>query len=238
MTTEPTPAERDSATAEKLQILATEHWSLLATRAMTYNEALSRVTIYLGILSGAVIALALVAQADPFGPGFVAIAIPVLLVVVFAGLATISRLMMLNRDDYRWVIGMNRLRNAYLELHPELAPHFIASPYDDLRGALQTLGIDEPTAAGRVGSALHVFQTLPGMLGVIVAAVAAAIGALAAIGLGIPPLGAVVIAIAAFLLVLVVIDRWGRRAFGGPSPSLEPRFPSPVGDRPPGSNAG
>src|SRR4029077_6540153 len=98
-----------------------------------------------------------------------------LLVVLFAGVATIARLMHLNRDDYRWVIGMNRLRHGYLDLHPELAPNFITSPYDDAPGALRTLGID--VAAGRgLGSALHVFQTLPGMLSVIVAAVAGALG--------------------------------------------------------------
>ena len=95
-------------------------------------------TIFLAILSGAVIALALVAQADQFGPAFISIAIPILAVVLFTGIATISRLTALNRDDYRWVIAMNRLRNAYLELHPELEPHFTTSPYDDLPGALLT----------------------------------------------------------------------------------------------------
>ena len=36
----------------RLQILATEHWSLLATQALTYNESLSRVSMFLSILSG------------------------------------------------------------------------------------------------------------------------------------------------------------------------------------------
>ena len=75
------PAARESSAATRLQILATEHWSLLATRSLTYNEALSRVTIFLAILSGAVIALALVVQADGFGPTTISIAIPVLCVV-------------------------------------------------------------------------------------------------------------------------------------------------------------
>src|SRR5437016_13807343 len=99
MSTEIPPARSESGAATKLQILATEHWSLLATRSLTYNESLSRVTIFLAILSGALIALALVAQADRFGETFIAIAIPMLLVVLFAGIATISRLMRLNRDD-------------------------------------------------------------------------------------------------------------------------------------------
>src|SRR6266511_1254234 len=166
MSTESPQRGRDSAATDKLQILATEHWSLLATRSLTYTEALGRVTIFLAILSGAVIALALVAQADHFGTTFIAIAIPLLAIVAYAGVATISRLTTLNRDDYRWVVGMNRLRHAYIELHPELEPHFIASPYDDMPGALRTLGVDIRAGRG-LGSTLHVLQTLPGMLSVI-----------------------------------------------------------------------
>jgi hypothetical protein len=149
-------------------------------------------------------------------------------VVVFTGLATISRLNALNRDDYRWVIGMNRLRNAYLEIHPELAPHFITSPFDDLPGALQTLGIDDVTAGRSLGSAFHLLQTLPGMLTVIVAAVAGAIGALVARAVDAPPLGLVVAAIVGFGLVLALMRVWGRRSVARETaPTLEPRFPSP-----------
>src|ERR1700686_1355771 len=162
MSTELPPAGRAS---EELQILATEHWSLLATRSLTYTESLGRVNMFLAILSGAVIALALVAQADHFGPVFISIAIFMLSVVLLVGVFTIARLMSLNRDDFRWVIGMNRLRNAYLQLHPELEPHFVTSPYDDLAGALQTLGID-PAGGQQLGSVFHGLQTLPGMLSV------------------------------------------------------------------------
>ena len=212
--------------ATRLQVLATEHWSLLATRSLTYTESLGRVTMFLAILSGAVIALALVAQADHFGPTFIAIAIFVLAVVLFAGVATISRLMQLNADDFRWVVAMNRIRHAYLEMHPELEPHFMASPYDDVPGALQTLGIDV-TASRRVGSALHVLQTLPGMLSVIVAAVAGAIAALAAIAFAAPPLGVTLACAVAFVLAVIVLGMWGRRSVRRSDPSLEPRFPSP-----------
>jgi hypothetical protein len=45
---------------------------------LTYTELLARVNIFLAILSGAVIAPALVAQADRFGTTFVVVAIPVL----------------------------------------------------------------------------------------------------------------------------------------------------------------
>ena len=41
MSTEIPPVGRDAGAAAKLQILVTEHWSLLATRTLTYNEALA-----------------------------------------------------------------------------------------------------------------------------------------------------------------------------------------------------
>jgi hypothetical protein len=220
------PAAHDPEAAAKLQILATEHWSLLATRSLTYTESLGRVNMFLAILSGAVIALALVAQADRFGQTFIWVAILTLLVVLFAGVATIARLMALNRDDFRWVIGMNRLRHGYLELHPELEPNFITSPFDDVPGALRTLGIDVRASRG-LGSTLHVFQTLPGMLSVIVAAVAGAIGALAAEAIPIGQVGVVLAAAGAFVLAVVLMGIWGRRSFGRDDPSLAPRFPSP-----------
>src|SRR2546430_4691921 len=179
--------ERPSALpqSEALQVLATEHWSLLATRSLIYQESLGRVNMFLAVLSGAVIALALIAQADHFGVAFVSIAIFMLAVVFFTGVATVRRLMMLNRDDYHTVLGMNRLRRGYLDRHPELEQYFITGSHDDLRGVLRTLGIDAATAAG-LGSIFHGFVTLPGMVSVIVASVGGAIGGLAAIGFGAP----------------------------------------------------
>jgi hypothetical protein len=220
------PAGIDAGTATKLQILATEHWSLLATRSLTYAESLGRVSIFLAILSGGVIALALVAQADHFGPAFIAIAIVTLSVVLFTGIATIGRLMQLNGDDHRWILAMNRLRSAYLDVHPDLAPYFTTSGYDDLPGALQTLGIDV-SATRRVGSALHVFQTLPGMLSVIVAAVAGALGALVALAFAVPTIGVIVAGAVAFVLMIVLFRIWSRRSFTHLDPTLAPRFPSP-----------
>ena len=226
MSTEIPSVGRDSGAAAKLQILATEHWSLLATRALTYSEARSRVTIFLSILAVALIALALVAQADHFGAIFISIAIPLLALVMFSGIITISRLTVLNGDDYRWVIGMNRLRHAYVEAHPELEQYFVTSPYDDLPGALQTLGIDI-TAGRRLGSVFHVPQTLPGMLTVIVAALAGAIAALTALALGISPWAIGLAAAAVFVLALLLLGIWNRRSIKRSPPSLAPRFPSP-----------
>jgi hypothetical protein len=168
-----------------------------------------------------VIALALVAQADRFGLTFTLIATVMLTVVLITGIATVGRLKMLNEDDYRWVLAMNRLRHAYLELYPELEPHFMTSQYDDTVGALTTLGID--VAVNRSRSLFYSLFPLPGMLSVIVAADAGAIGALAAGGFDGSTGVVLLVGIAAFLLAAALMWAWLRSY----RPAPEARFPSP-----------
>ena len=207
----------------RLQILATEHWSLLATRALTYNESLSRVSMFLSILSGAVIALALIAQADHFGQTFDLIAILLLAVVLFFGAVTVVRLGVLNNDDLRWVMGMNRLRHAYLEQHPDLEPYFISSRFDDFHGVAVTLGFTEAEGRG-VPGLLHGFQTLPGTVGVITAVVGGSLGALIVHALGAPSSAVVGVAVAMFLLTILVLAAAGLRSFRRLRASVVPRF--------------
>lgn len=221
MSTELPPLRKDS---EAVQILATEHWSLLATRALTYQESLGRVNMFLAVLSGAVIALALVAQADHFGAAFISIAIFMLTVVAVVGFFTVSRLILLNRDDYHWVMAMNRLRHAYMELHPELEPYFFASPHDDLLGVMRTMGIEPGGPRG--GSVVHGLSTLPGMVSVIVAAVAGAIGGLVAVGFAAPPVVIVLVGVAGFVLAVALLVIWQRSDIRRGS-GFESRFPSP-----------
>ena len=42
-----------------MQILSTEHWSLLSSRALGYTDSFSRANMFFSVLSGTVIALAL-----------------------------------------------------------------------------------------------------------------------------------------------------------------------------------
>jgi len=153
--TELTPALR-------LQILTTEHWSLLSSRSMSWNEAFSRATMFLSALSGAVVALALVAQATSFGEGFSTFAILVLPVVLFVGITTFIRLVEINHEDFNWVAGMNMLRHAYLEAAPELRPYFISGWHDDEAGIMTTFG-----ARVGPGTFAHQFVTTPGVVAII-----------------------------------------------------------------------
>src|SRR5690348_12454467 len=117
----PPLSDRSGVTdAVRAQLLATEHWSLLATRSMTWNEIFSCASMFVTVLSAAIVALALVAQATAFGPVCRLFALLVLPIVLLVGVATVLRLGAANGEDFGLVIGMNRLRHAYLELAPEL----------------------------------------------------------------------------------------------------------------------
>src|SRR6266849_2891685 len=109
----------ESTADARMQILATEHWSLLATRSLTYTESISRVSMFLAVLSGAVIALALLAQVNSLHQSFSLVALLILSVVLFVGVATVGRLAALNREDGHWVMAMNRVRRGYLDMYPE-----------------------------------------------------------------------------------------------------------------------
>ncbi len=177
----PPISDRSGVTdAVRAQILATEHWSLLATRSMTWNEVFSRATMFLTVLSAAVVALALVAQATGFGPGFRLFALLVLPIVLLVGIATVIRLGDANTDDFGLVVGMNRLRHAYLELAPELEPYFVAGHHDDEAGVMQSYGLSYRLSPSRV------LAGTPNLVAAINVVVAGVLAALVADALGAP----------------------------------------------------
>src|SRR5438105_14892693 len=116
---------RGSVSSEgvSMQLVSTEHWSLLAPRSLGYTEFFGRANMFFSVLSGAVIALALIAQAGRFET-FIVAAMLLLAITFFVGLATIARIAQLKYEDTLWVKGMNHIRTAYLDLHLEL-PQYI-----------------------------------------------------------------------------------------------------------------
>jgi hypothetical protein len=206
--------------AVRAQILATEHWSLLATRSMTWNEVFSRAGMFITVLSAAVVALALVAQATAFGPGFRLFALLVLPVVLLVGLATILRLGAANADDFWMVSGMNRLRHAYLELAPELEPYFVTAYHDDTASIQQSYGLGFRPGFGRILSAT------PNLVAAITAVVAGVLAALLAQLLGVPDGAAVIIGIVAALGAIVGHVTFVFHAIRGVQRAIHPRFPA------------
>jgi hypothetical protein len=202
-----------------LQILTTEHWSLLSSRSLGYTESMNRVSMFIAALSGAVVALALVAQATDFGTGFHAFALVLLPVVWFLGLVTIVRLGQVNREDAIWVQGMNRIRHAYLEIAPELEPYFVTSKHDDPRGVL--------TSAMAVSSIppFQGFVAVPGVVAVLDSVVAGAIAGIAGLAAGAGTGLALSLGGLAFLLCLAGFAVVARRSIAASRRMIVVRFP-------------
>jgi hypothetical protein len=163
----------------QLQVLSTEHWSLLASRSLAWNEAFARAGMFLSALSGAIVALALVAQATAFGDGFRVFALVILPVVLFIGLTTLVRLGIANYHDGLCVLGMNRIRGAYLERVPEVERYLVMSPHDDDESVWQSMGMDPTYPMG-----LSLLASAPVLVAVLNAVVVAAIGTIGAFQLG------------------------------------------------------
>jgi hypothetical protein len=218
-----TTPDGDAARALRAQLLASEHWSLLATRNLSWNESFSRAGMFLTVLTGAVVALALVAQATGFGQEFVIFALLLLPVVLFVGLATFHRINEINEEDLVWVQGMNRIRRAYLELDPELEAYFVAGSTEDVAGVLRTFGSFEthPTTFGNV---THALVTVPTMILVIDGVIAAVLVGLVVGLLGASMEAAAASAVIAFVAVFLLFAWYGGRKamrFWGSQPSAE-----------------
>lgn len=206
----------------RLQILSTEHWSLLASRSLAWNEAFSRAGMFLTVLSGAIVALALVAQATEFGDGFVLSGLLILPVVLFVGLATYVRLGSSNRHEAMCVMGMNRIRGAYLEIAPDLAPYFVMSANDDPRGIGITMAM--PESGPRLS---QVMAATPGTVAVIDSVLIASIACLVGALLGVPIVGLALLGIATFIGGFAAHLAYGRRRMLSEIATLRPLFPSP-----------
>jgi hypothetical protein len=211
----------------RLQILSTEHWSLLASRSLAWNESFSRAGMYLSTLSGAMVALALVAGLDKTGDAFFLFAIVLLPVVLFVGVGTLLRLGSANYHDAICVTGMNRIRGAYLEIAPELRPYFVMSPHDDAAGINVTMA--QPP---HLGVWTYIVGATPFLVTVLNAVIAAAILAIVALRLQAATAVVLALAVVAFGIVIVLESRYARSNMELVRSMATPLFPSPsTGDR-------
>jgi hypothetical protein len=218
----------DLTDPRSLQILATEHWSLLATRSMSWNESFSRTGLFLSVLSASVVALGLVGGATGFGGSFAIFALALLPVTLFVGVATFVRLDEVNVEDVVWVAWMNRIRHAYLRAKPGLAPYFSSGWTDDEEGIARTFAMaSDPSPANTL---VHQFVTTPGMVAVIDGALAAAISGIAIAALISPAMivtipAGLAVGVATTALLMWTSVRRAQRVIG----AWKPRFPTPGG---------
>ena len=220
-----TPVSGDPLGPDAAAILATEHWSLIGSRSLLWNEAYSRTTIFLGALSAAIVALALVANATGFGPRTATLALVLLPVVLFLGIATHIRVVEINQAETELMLAMNRLRNAYLRIAPAVEPYFSTSPHDDEQGLTASSML-----ASFGGRGLrpwgHFLSNTPTVIATIDAALAAATAVLAVRKAGAATALAVAVGAVAFLVVWTALFLLQRQSLS-PLRRSKPRFPTP-----------
>lgn len=185
-----------------VQILATEHWSLLASRSLAYNEAFTRGGMFLAFLSTSFVALALLAQAMAFGEYFLTVAAVVLAFDLVIGLATYGRISGANVDDLRAVHGMARIRHGYTEIAPIVAPYFTSATNDDPTSVTSAYG--SPSSSG-IGLILYGLTTSGGMIGLITSMVGGVFAAVLALIIGITGALAVWIGVGGAVLVFAAL---------------------------------
>ncbi|MET4619526.1 hypothetical protein ABIE18_000962 [Arthrobacter sp. 2762] len=205
MSEEPEPAASLSIRA---QLLATEHWSLLASRSTTQGEVLTRISMFLTFTSASLLSVALVGQATQFSEAFRAFALTILTVDLMVGLLTHIRVLSVGMEDLMYVIAMNRLRAAYVELDPDMARYLMAGFHDDREGSKRTYYF----FGGRKD-----FSQVAGSSMVFMATVNAALIALlvgsALLVAGLPAAVAVSVAIVAALAFFATALASGRRRY-------------------------
>ena len=210
----------------RLQILSTEHWSLLASRSLAWNESFSRAGMFLTTLSGAIVALGLVGGATGFGEAFTLFALVILPVVLFIGMATGIRLGASNYHEALCVIGMNRIRAAYLQLAPDLERYFVMSAHDDLRGLFVTTGVQ--LGGGRAFWLAQMIAGTPTVVLVLNSVLIGAVAAIAALRMGGAPPQVLLVGAAGFVIGVGLQAWYARRRIGKLQAGLHPMFPTPT----------
>jgi hypothetical protein len=205
----------------RAQLLATEHWSLLASRSTTQSEVLTRISMFLTLTSAGLVSLALVGQATDFSGAFPTFAIAVLGIVLLVGFLTQLRVANVGMEDLAYVLAMNRLRAAYVEIDPGIAPYLMTSRYDDFSGSRQTYYFLGPSGVSHLAGSSMVFSMAvnAALLGVLFAGISSNLAAPTGLAIGI---GAVC------GIVYFGISLWyGARKYYQFWKTYSPQFPTP-----------
>jgi hypothetical protein len=212
-----------------ITILSTEHWSLLSARSLAYNEAFVRAGMFLTFLSMSFVAMALLAQAMDFGRDFLSVAALVLAFDLVIGLATFGRINGANYDDLRAVHGMARIRHAYTQITPLVAPYFTTPTHDDIDAVTTVYG---PISDRLPGQIVYGLTTSAGMLGLIVSMVGGVLAAVVAMLLGVAGAASMWIGVVAGVAVLAALIAYGYFSIESVQSSVTARFPTPDAQAP------
>jgi hypothetical protein len=212
-----------------VQILSTEHWSLLGARTLAYNEAFVRGGMFLTFLSASLVALALFNTAMSFGNDFLVVAAIVLAFDLVIGLTTYGRISGANVDDLRALHGMARIRHSYVQIAPIVAPYFTSARYDDIDSVLTAYGSLPESGLGQL---IYGLTTSGGMIGLITSMVGGVLAAVLGLILGASGVVAVWIGLAGGVLVMLAIVAFTFGSVTRQQQILEVLVPAPAAPEP------
>ncbi|MCZ2825861.1 MULTISPECIES: hypothetical protein [unclassified Modestobacter] len=124
-----------------MSALTTEHYTLQASRSSTVIEANGRSSLFLSAVSGALVALALVAQLDRFGDTFLVFAFSVLPALLMLGVMSYARLADLAVHDAYYARAIGRIRSFYFDVAgPEARKYWLLGAGDDQHVVMRHAG--------------------------------------------------------------------------------------------------
>ena len=123
-----------------MSALTTEHYSLQASRSSTVVEANGRSQLFISAVTGAVVALALVAELDGIGGTFTVFALSLLPAVLALGLTSYVRLADLAVQDALYARAIGRIRAFYLTIDPEARHYWVLPAGDDPHAVMRQAG--------------------------------------------------------------------------------------------------
>ncbi len=143
--------------------------------------------MFLGAVSGGLVALGLVATASRVGTAFYTFGLVLLPTLAFTGLVTFERVLQSGIEDLVYARRIALLRGYYFDEAPELIPYLLSIPEQrqaDLPQPPLHVGVKQPPlqVQGLRGGRWQAYRTVAGMVAFITAVLAgSAVGLLAAI---------------------------------------------------------
>jgi len=144
--------------SQMVTMITTEHYNLQTGRSMTVADTNGRCTLFIGAVSGALIAIAFTGQVSRMGTAFFVFSLVLLPSLFLMGLITFERVLQSAIEDLTYARGITRIRHLYLEHAPQLRPYFVLADDESRRPMLKV---------GLYPSWWQVFLTTAGMLAAI-----------------------------------------------------------------------
>jgi len=204
--------------------LRAEYTVLMSALGAAWNASLVRTSIFIFTLSAAGVALG-AAQGGLDRTSVRLLALLVLPLVLFLGVATFVRLVQVQRESIIYITGLTRIRHFLQQQAPTSRPYFVLPAHDDERSLYRNIGTGMSRRPPRYRMIYMIVQT-QGIVGVITAAVAAAF-----VGLGVAPYStaaAWIVAALAFALALAALVTYWQRSLGELRASIRPLNPTPA----------